>query len=229
MRIHRFYINKDLGADKTLIQNRDLIHQWRNVFRYNVGSEILLFDGKGEEYLYIVETMNNREAWVRLLEKRMDILPSKNISLYISLIKRDNLEVAIQKTTELGISKIIPVLSERSEKKSFNLERAKRIAIEASEQCGRLDIPEIGQIMDLESCIMNCGQDTIVFDPSGDPLRNSKFINHNSFSFFIGPEGGWSPREIQKFKDSKIKIFSLGKLVLRTETAAIVASSLLTL
>lgn len=229
MRLHRFYINIPLEYKKTLIKDERLIHQWRDVFRYNVGSEVVLFDGSGNEFDAVIETINNREANVRLVEERKGIIPKNKITLYISLIKKDNLELVVEKATELGVSKIIPILSERSEKKSFNLERAKKIAIEASEQCGRADVPEITSIKQLVDSIEEAEGETIVFDPSGDSLHNSKLINHNSCSLFIGPEGGWSPKELDLFKDKNAQVYSLGTLILRAETAVIAALSLLTL
>ena len=225
MRLHRFFVNFVIEHTKTTIKDEKLIHQWRDVFRYNIGSEVILFDGSGNEYDSVIEKMNNREAEVRLVSERKGIVPDKKITLYQSLIKKDKMEWVVEKATELGVYKIIPIISERSEKKSFNLERAKKIAIEASEQCGRADVPEIGEIMNLESGIMNYGKDTVIFDPSGSPLHNSYFINHNSFSVFIGPEGGWSEKELEIFKNANAKIYSLGKLILRAETAAIVAIS----
>ncbi len=237
MRLHRFYIKKDLGSDRTLLQDRDLMHQWRSVFRYNVGSEVVLFDGRGSEYLYVIETINNREAWVRLLEERGGVVPKNKISLYISLIKKDNLELVIEKATELGVSKIIPILSERSEKKGFNLERAKRIAIEASEQCGRADVPEINSIKQLADSIEETEGGVIILEPSStSPLtpllakkRGTENYNLESVNLFIGPEGGWSPKELDLFKQKEAQVYSLGSLVLRAETAAIAALSLLVL
>lgn len=237
MRLHRFYINKGLGNHRTLIQDRDLLHQWRSVFRYNVGSEVILFDGSGNEFDAVIESLNNREAWVRLLEERGGIIPERKIGLYISLIKRDNLELIIQKATELGVSKIVPILSERSEKKGFNLERAKRIAVEASEQCGRADVPEITSIKQLVDSIEEAEGEVIIFDPSGAPFsknnsplipllqqeREAENYSLQSINLFIGPEGGWSPKELELFKNGKAQVFSLGPLVLRAETAAIAA------
>ena len=238
MRLHRFYIDKYLGADRTLLQDRDLMHQWRSVFRYNVGSEVLLFDGRGGEYVYIIETIDNREAWVRLLEERGGVVPKNKITLFISLIKKDNLELVIEKATELGVSKIVPVLSERSEKKGFNLERAKRIVIEASEQCGRADVPEITSIKQLVDSIEEAEGEIIVFDPSGESFelkakslegQQTSSSKLKTLSLFVGPEGGWSPKELELFKNGKAQILSVGPLILRAETAAIAALSLLTL
>lgn len=243
MRLHRFFINKPLEYTREVIKDEHLIHQWRDVFRYNVGSEIILFDGKGSEFDSVIEKLNNREAEVRLVSERKGVVPDKKIILCQSLIKKDKMEWMVEKATELGVSKIIPIVSERSEKKSFNIERAKKIAIEAAEQCGRADVPKIEEIVNLSEALKN-SENAVIFDSNGDnlnyelritnygtgensSLHDSYFINHNSFFIFIGPEGGWTEREIEEFKKSGAEIFSLGKLTLRAETAAIAALTIL--
>ena len=253
MRIHRFYIenqieNKDLG-----ISDERLVHQWRHVFRYNVGSEVVLFNGSGFEYECVISFISNREAKLEVVSKKPSIIPNTNITLYQSLIKKDNFEWIAEKATELGVTKIVPVVSERSEKKNINEERLKKILIEASEQCGRGDVPELGEITDLEDAIQSA-ENIIIFDKSGDPVENTfevacerggastganfhpkklaytskVFSEGESLSIFVGPEGGWSEKEINIFKERGAHICSLGPLTLRAETAAIVAMSKLT-
>ena len=175
------------------------------------------------EFDAVIEKLNNREAELRLVSEREGIVPDREVVLYQSLIKKDKMEWVVEKATELGVSKIIPIISERSEKKGLNLERARRIAIEASEQCGRADVPVLGSIMGLEECIMGAEGEKIVFDITGEPFSSSVIHNIYPISLFVGPEGGWTEKEIEIFKESNAKIFSLGKLTLRAETAAIVA------
>lgn len=236
MRLHRFYTNFLLEHARETIKDERLIHQWRNVFRYNTGSEVILFDGSGAEYDCVIEKLNNREAEVRLVAERQGTVPQRKITLFQSLIKKDKMEWVVEKATELSVSKIVPVVSERSEKKGFNLERARKITIEASEQCGRADVPEVADISTLNEALENC-ENAMVFDQSGkdlnhesriinrggdNSLHDSYFIPHNS-CLFIGPEGGWSEKEMNLFKQKGAQVFSLGPLTLRAETAAIVA------
>lgn len=237
MRLHRFFLDNPIEHTKTAIKDERLIHQWRDVFRYNVGSEVIVFDGNGNEYDAVIEKLTNRQAEIRLVSEREGIVPDREVVLYQSLIKKDKMEWVVEKATELGVSKIIPIISERSEKKGLNLERAQKIAIEASEQCGRADVPEVAQVMSLSEALNSCVS-PLVFDSFGEDLNhesrimnheeknslhNSYFTPHNPSSLFIGPEGGWTEREIELFKEANAKIFSLGNLTLRAETAAIVA------
>lgn len=223
MRLHRFFIDTPIKENRLEIKDERLLHQWRNVFRYGEGSEVLLFDGSGFEYEATVESLESKKAQVKIVSKKEGIMPKQKITLYQSIVKKDKMEWIAEKATELGVSKIVPIISERSEKKDLNLDRIRKIMIEASEQCGRSDVSEIGQMMNFESGIKNYAGKGIAFDPSGSALRNSSFTNHDSLSLFIGPEGGWSEEEVERFKEAKIEIFSLGKLTLRAETAAVTA------
>ncbi len=231
MRLHRFYINKIIDNEEVVIDDDRLIHQWRNVFRFNVGGEVILFDGSGFEYDCLIEKINNKEAILRIVAKRKGVVPDREVILYQSLIKKDKMEWVVEKATELGVSKIVPIISERSEKKGFNIERAQKIAIEASEQCGRADVPTVEGTQKIEYVMENCGGEIIIFDPRGLSMNHeSEIFNHendfrNSVSIFIGPEGGWTEKEIERFKQVDAKILSLGNLTLKAETAVIVAIS----
>jgi 16S rRNA (uracil1498-N3)-methyltransferase len=221
MRIHRFYIENQIENKDVGISDERLVHQWRHVFRYNVGSEVVLFNGSGFEYECVISFISNREAKLEVVSKKPSIIPNTNVTLYQSLIKKDNFEWIAEKATELGVAKIVPMISERSEKKNINEERLKKILIEAGEQCGRGDVPELGEIIDLEDAIQ-FAENIIIFDKSGDPVENTFEV---AASIFIGPEGGWSEKEINMFKERGAHICSLGPLTLRAETAAIVAVS----
>jgi 16S rRNA (uracil1498-N3)-methyltransferase len=138
----------------------------------------------------------------------------------------------VQKATELGVAQIIPVLCERSEKKNINMERLEKIAVEASEQSGRGDVPIIGQIIELpdllksqflpkEKMVLNFGGEYI-----GDTLQTKV---SKELAIFIGPEGGFSEKELKDFASHKIPSISLGPQILRAETASIAVVSLLLL
>jgi 16S rRNA (uracil1498-N3)-methyltransferase len=140
------------------------------------------------------------------------------------------MEWVVEKATELGVSKIVPIVSERSEKKGFNLMRAQKIAIEASEQSGRVEVPLIGDIEPLKDALESFQGEIVVFDLIGKPFSDAVSWlggekNNTPINIFVGPEGGWSPKEIEMFKVQKAQIFSLGQLTLRAETASIVALS----
>jgi 16S rRNA (uracil1498-N3)-methyltransferase len=210
-------------GDKILIEEDGLIHQWRNVFRFNVMSRAILFDGSGFEYSAIIEKFGSRQVELRIEAKRKGLVRDREIFLFQSIIKKDNMEWVVEKATELGVSKITPVISERSEKKNINMQRLNKIAIEASEQSGRADLPEISSVASLEDCILSGAKGALVFDRAGSPIRGLSLSDFETIKVFIGPEGGWTDKELNLFKQKEFKIFSLGEFTLRAETAVIVA------
>lgn len=232
MRLHRFYINTPIGENKQLTtNNQQLIHQWRNVFRMASGDSVILFDGSGNDYVCEIITLDKKEAEVKIIEKKKGIIPDREVWLFFSLIKKDNAELILQKCTELGISHFVPVISERSSPaQTFStekLERARKILIEASEQCGRGDIPKLHEIIALDKALETYGGKIplIALDSSGSEF-NVVGRKLSVVGLLVGPEGGWSEKELQIFKQKNIPVYSLGKLTLRAETAAVVAVSL---
>jgi 16S rRNA (uracil1498-N3)-methyltransferase len=151
------------------------------------------------------------------------------VILYCSIIKRENFELMAQKATEVGVKEIVPLLSSRTIKLNIKSERVEKIIKEASEQSGRGKVPELHPPMTFKDALEHAKSNdlNLFFDPSGkifSPLTQEKKIG-----VFIGPEGGWDEDEIGLARAQNFQIVSLGKLVLRAETAAIVASFLPTI
>lgn len=233
MRLHRFYVSTPITEKRFDIADRELVHQWRNVFRYNVGSQVILFDGTGSDHVALITSLRNLGATVEIVETMSDIPKlSKNIWLCMGLIKKDNFELVVQKATELGVSHIVPVFCERSEKKNLNMERLQKIAVEASEQSGRADIPKIHDIINfselLDADILP--NTAIALELLGESLETyNKDKKLKELAVFVGSEGGFSPKELEAFAGHNIPSISLGSQVLRAETAAIAVASLLLL
>jgi 16S rRNA (uracil1498-N3)-methyltransferase len=156
---------------------------------------------------------------------------SREVWLCVGIIKKD-FELIVEKATELGVSHIVPLLCKRSEKKDVNLERLRKIAAEASEQSGRGEVPMVHDVISLENILKSSilPEEKIFLHPEGKYIgdflsaKNSKHI-----AVFLGPEGGFTPAEIEEFSVYRIPEVSLGSQTLRTETAAIAVSSLLLL
>ncbi len=234
MKLHRFYITgTDLGKQESFVlDDKELIHQLLNVFRFKSGQEIILFNGDGFDYLCQIR-VDGHHLHAEVKNKiENNIKPKIEITLCLSLIKKNNFELVVQKATELGVSKIVPIISERSEKKGINEERIRKIMKEATEQSGRDKLPILGTVVSLKNTLSEKSEKVLVFDPIGKPFHEGRACPHIScgvMSFFIGPEGGWSPKEIEMFKQEKIEIFSLGEGILKSETAAIAALAILLL
>jgi 16S rRNA (uracil1498-N3)-methyltransferase len=229
MRLHRFYTEIPIGEEAFDITNRDLVHQWSNVFRYNVGSQVILFDGSGRDYLCIITSLRNLGATVSILEnKENKKIPKLNLWLCLGITKKDNFELVVEKATEIGVSNIIPIICERTEKKNLKMDRLNKIIIEAAEQSGRGDLLKIHPILNLtEALKSDLPKEKLVLNILGQSIHDISL--GEEIAIFIGPEGGWSDKEISEFAKSNIPSISLGPQTLRAETAAISAASLLLL
>ncbi len=231
MRLHRFFISHTLaGQSAIVVRDQELYHQLKNVFRFQVGARLILLDNSGSEFEALLTAIELGNLNFEILNaKKVQNLPQKEIFLFQSLIKKDNFEWVLEKGTELGVSHFIPVLSERSEKKKLNMERAEKILKEASEQSGRGNMPTLSEIISLEDVLKKKEVSLIAFHLEGGKFPEGKFASEKQLGVLIGPEGGWSDRELELFKKNSVQIFSLGQQVLRAETAAIAVSSLLLL
>ncbi len=226
MRLHRFFITEPLeGTKEIIIRNRELHHQLKDVFRFQVGAKVILLDNSGFEFEAIITSFELNNLHFEIVSAELSKnMPKREITLFASLIKKDNFEWILEKGTEIGVSHFVPVLSERSEKKALNMERAQKIIQEASEQSGRGMLPTLSEPISFEASLTR-DIPLIAFDPKGQDFDISKFQNIE-IGILIGPEGGWSEREVDMLREKKVSLISLGDQVLRAETAAIVAPSL---
>ena len=246
MRLHRFFVNEPVGERRQLTLNSvELVHQVSRVFRLGVGDSIIIFDGSGYDFecsidsfgeKTIISAGKNQSIVLSVATKRRSAFsPGRiDLNLYMALVKKDIFEWIVQKAAELGVSRIIPVMAERSEKKSLNEERLLKISIEASEQSGRGNVPTIEKIVTLEQAVKmvsgglaSGGATSVVFHTEGEHFTPAQISKSAPLNVFIGPEGGWSPAEIEMFHANSIPLYCLGPQVLRAETAAVAALSVM--
>lgn len=230
MRLHRFFINEKIGSSsKKEIKSEDLFNQLKKVFRFKTGDRVILFDNSGYEYISVIYSMQNGVITFEILEtiNKTSTVNSKSY-LFASMVKKDTFEWIVEKATELGVTDIVPVLSTRSEKKNINEDRLNKIAIEASEQSGRVFVPNIHDIVSFSEAISFIKQNNIrsmAFHPTGQEYVLDKvtvdMLPYNAVC--IGPEGGYTEEEIQEFKENNIPVYKLGEQILRSETAVVVA------
>ncbi|MES2215722.1 MAG: RsmE family RNA methyltransferase [Patescibacteria group bacterium] len=240
MRLHRFYTTEELAPGKQItIDSAELCNQVRRVFRLKTGDEIILFNGTGFDYLVKIANYNDSGKMTHDNSMVVDIdtapptrsrfQPDRKVFLYAAVVKKDTFEWIVEKATELGVTDIIPVMAERSEKKNLNEERLKKISIEASEQSGRGDVPVIHSIISLEDSVAQVASgnkiQTVVFHIDGEKFSRDSISKNEPVACFIGPEGGWSEREVELFHKNGLQMRSLGTQVLRAETAVIAALS----
>ncbi len=224
MKIHRFIGDFDFRKNTINIEDPEIIKQLRNVLRMEPGETIILFDGKGMEAEVVIESINSKSILGNIISKKEVSGVSKSVSLYLAILKKENFELAVQKSVECGVSRIIPVITERTVKTGLNIERINKIIREAAEQCGQSLLPDILPSMPFNDALIQGreSEDKILFHLVREEYTPAK--DTNSISIFIGPEGGFTDKEIELAKKSDYTIASLGALTLRGETAAIIAT-----
>lgn len=224
--MQRFYITSPLSIDITLT-DADIVHQLTRVMRVGVWDEIVLFDGDGSEYLYSIETITKKSITLRGIGRQFPATePKKSITLYQALPnKLEKIEYILQKWVEVGIRRFVFFRSDFSQKLVISDAKQSRlisIAREALEQCGGLIMPEI--VFDGNMPVPHSDERHITLDTTGISLKMQEMPKNEAISLWVGPEGGWSPKEREKMKDNGFIFARFGERVLRTETAGVVVS-----
>ena len=226
----RLYYPGTIVENSTNLLSKEHTHYLTNVMRLKRGSNVNLFNKDGE-WLSEIVFLDRDRVEVKSLNKIKESSKSTNVELAICLVKKTSMEIILQKATELGIAKIIPIISERTEVKDLNIERARKIVVEATEQSNQLNVPDIEEPQKLKDFINSLDSNTSLFfaDINTQKKIDNKIIEKSKkISVLVGPEGDFSPneREMILAKDNAIS-FSISKNILRTETAAISALSLI--
>ena len=227
MSIIRLYHPENILENSTSLLSKEHTHYLVNVMRAKRGGNVNFFNKNGEWLSEIVFLEKDRVE-VKFLSKIKENTNTHNVELAICLVKKNAMEIILQKATELGIRKIIPIISERTEVKEINFERANKIVIEATEQSNQLEPPQISEILNLKD-FLNINRNKIFFaDINSDySLEKKDFKEGETVTVLVGPEGDFSPTERELIlNDSTIVAFSLSKNILRTDTAVISAISL---
>lgn len=230
MKLHRFYIHEmhnrfgpiALGHE-IWIHDEALIHQWLKVLRYRVGNELILFNDAEERLYKIAKIEGNDSAKLELVTELERSIPDKEVYLLWSVLKKDKNDWILQKATELGVHKFVPILAERSEKTGLNIDRARKIIIEAAEQCGRGDIPEVREPIGVYEALEEY-KDLPLFICEQHDSSDIVPAELKKVGLLIGPEGGWTDEEKAKYKEVSLPHIALSQFTLRAETAAIIAA-----
>lgn len=222
IRLHRFVIGQPLMAHMT-INDRELCHQWAKVLRLETGDQLIAVDGQGHEGTCTLTELRSSQARLQCSDVRdTPDLPLPKTTLYCAVLKRENFEWVVQKATELGVSSIVPVVSERTIKTGLKLERLEKIAREATEQSGRGIVPALHEPLAFQAALRADTAPIRLFFHTG-PILDRAPLQASERSLWIGPEGGWTNTEVLQAKAAGCHICSLGPLVLRAETAAVCA------
>ena len=225
----RLYHPNSILENTTSLLSKEHTHYLVNVMRLKRGSKLNFFNKDGEWKSEVIFLDKDRVE-VKFLEKIKEANNIFQIKLAICLVKKHPMDFILQKATELGVSKIIPIISERTEVKDLNLDRAKKIVIESTEQSNQLVPPEITDVKKLKDFLKTFDETSkLLFADvnSKENLKNDDLKDSKSLCILIGPEGDFSPAERESILgNGSVKPFKLSRNILRSDTAVISAISL---
>jgi 16S rRNA (uracil1498-N3)-methyltransferase len=235
MRIPRIYTAQDLDSGTALLLEPQPSHHLARVLRKGVGDTLILFNGAGGEYPAEITTVGKKQVEVRTGDHRdADCESPLHIHLGIAISRGDRMDWIVQKSTELGVGAITPLITDytgvklsgaREEKK---IRHWRQVAISACEQCGRSRLPSIRAPLPLSHWLASAeAEKKLVLHHRAGERTDVKAVTPTSVALLVGPEGGLSEEEIASAEDAGFSSLKLGPRVLRTETAPLVALTLL--
>ena len=227
----RFYVDFALSPD-SVVELPDNVVRHLNVLRVKNTEEIVLFNGNGKAYPALPEVLEKRRASVRILrEEATDNESPLNITLVQSVSAAERMDFTLQKSVELGVAEIRPVISERcvvrlsGERAEKRVARWQEIVVSACEQSGRSIVPKVLPLTTYVQALQQLPQETTKLLMSLNRAQKLSDVRPQSGKvvFMVGPEGGWTEKEEQQAFDAGFQSVTLGKRVLRTETASLAA------
>lgn len=234
MRINRFYTKLILNSQKTFSLEESVSHHLIKVLRYKPGMTFILFNGLGGEYLAELISCDKKSAQVKILEfKNISRESPLNIHLAIAISKGDKMDWVMQKSTELGVQEITPIYSEfsdvklKGERLEKKIRHWQQVVVSACEQSERTVVPTVNLAIDFKEFSANNKSELSLILHPGESAFNFPSENPKSICVLIGPEGGFSDQEFSLALAAGFKAVTYGPRILRTETAPVVALSLL--
>ncbi len=227
----RFYVDFALSPD-SVVELPDNVVRHLNVLRVKNTEEIVLFNGNGKAYPALPEVLEKRRASVRILrEEATDNESPLNITLVQAVSAAERMDFTLQKSVELGVAEIRPIISERcvvrlsGERAEKRVARWQEIVVSACEQSGRNIVPKVLPLVTYAQALQQLPQETAKLLMSLNRAQKLSDVRPQSGKvvFMVGPEGGWTEKEEQQAFDAGFQSVTLGKRVLRTETASLAA------
>ena len=226
----RLFVDGDLAIGAKMSLSERSSHYLYSVMRCKSGEQIKCFNNQSGEFLCAITSSDKKATIIEVKRKVKDIEIENDLWLLFSPLKKDRTDFVIEKSVELGVSKIIPVRTERTNSEKIKIERFLAQAIEATEQCGRLSIPEIADSLSLNNLLLSWDSNRVLFfmderRKGEDVIPLFKRYKGKPVAILIGPEGGFSDKEAKLINSFDfVRNVNLGPRILRAETA--VAASL---
>lgn len=229
MEIRRFFVSENDINDGIITMKGDEFLHMTKVLRYKVGYRAFICCNDGYEHDCTITELNKGYAILKVNESKLVDKKNIKLTLFAGILKNNKLDFVIQKGVELGVDKVVPFLSAYSAETKFSKERADKIAIDAAKQCGTAYLTEVSELISFDSLVDKIKDfDTVLLayeNETNYSLKNTKIVGKN-IAIIVGPEGGFKVDEMRKIQSEGAKIITLGKRILRAETASIVVSTL---
>ena len=230
----RLFLNEKLVDEARVSLDTATYNYLVNVLRSHDGDEVFVFNSVDGEFRANIEFVGKKQACLIVREKVAEAEPLPDVELLCPLLKKDTVDLTVQKATELGVGRIRLVQTDRTNAARVNVQRLCLIAKEAAEQSRRVNVPQIDDVNKLSKVLENWSSDRVLFflDETGGGSPIAEVLSEHKkksvqAAFLVGPEGGFSPAEIEYlYSLSFAKGIALDKHILRAETAACVALAL---
>jgi 16S rRNA (uracil1498-N3)-methyltransferase len=230
-RVIRLHLSEPLAAGAEIVLGPEQTHYLVNVMRQAVGDELALFNGRDGEWRGLIVDSKKKACRLRAVEQTLPQETPPDLELIIAAVKRARLETIVEKAAELGARRVRIVLTQRTNADKVRFERLTAIATEAAEQTGRLDVPDIAELVKLNVLLdgWEASRRLLFCDEGGEarPVIEALAGASGPWAILIGPEGGFSPEERQRLRALPfVTPATLGPRILRADTAAISAMTL---
>lgn len=221
---NRLYVPQSLGSNVTIVLNGDVVHYINNVLRFKLGDKLRIFNELSGEF--VANIVSNSKKELHLHIEKLLKLPSYSPKLLLApcMIKNDKMADMLSMSVQIGVTEIIPLISEHTVHRNFKKDRFEKIAIEAAQQCERGDVPLILDPLSLKELLESKKFDHIIYaneNESSNGKLSADIAKLENIVFIVGPEGGFSDKEFDMLKKAGAISVSLGQNILRAETAAI--------
>ena len=229
MEIRRFFVNpSDINGNTVTLRGDEFYHMTK-VLRYKEGYKAVILANDGIELHSTVTSIGKDTATLTIDERKVVDVKNAKVTLYAGLLKNNKLDFVVQKGVELGVDVIVPFISQNTAETKFNLDRANKIALESAKQCGSVYLSKVEDLADYDTMLGDFASfDKVIlaYEDEKQTRIADAVEGGKNVAIIVGPEGGFTPLEVQKAKENGAEIVTLGRRILRAETASIVSLTL---
>ena len=221
---NRIYTPVTLSENTNITLDGNILHYIRNVLRLKVGDKLRIFNELSGEFLANIVDLDKKALCLQIEKLLTEPVHTPSLSIALCIIKNDKMADMVSMLVQLGVTEIIPIISEYTVNRNFNRERFERIAQEATEQCERLSMPSVSEPILLENFLKDHKFDYVVYANEHESVNgnlSAEIAKNDNIVLLVGPEGGFSDKELNILSKLGAISVTLGQNILRAETAAV--------